>query len=291
MSDALSTQTVTYLGTKSGKGLGPGRQQRTGLGVGCWRMVPFRKLCSAFKTVFVDCLSDGSIRIFPCRELSRTQSQRQLIEVLESDVLGTVLVLDGELQLATVDENVFHTAIADEVVSNLRSSVRGCNVLVLGGGDGCAARELLLQERISKCVVVDYDQYVLNLFRSQSIGKVFRTSQTFVDRRLEARCSEATQFLEGSSLKWHATIVDLPDSYVMDRRRLSKLLKLVRQRLLPGGVLALQAGPARTVQEWLYHVLEECQLDLVATRTVRLLSFGEDWAIVVATLGTKRGRG
>jgi len=254
------------------------------VGVQEFRNVSLSKLCDAFTTVFVDQLSDGSIRIFPCRVITQTKSQRQLIEVIESDLLGTVLVLDGELQLASSDEDVYHLAITNAVALNTRKWAKGCRALVLGGGDGCAARELLNHGHIEKCVIVDFDQYVLNLFRSQSLGQIFRTLQTFHDTRVEVVCSDATSFLERNSAKWHAVIVDLPDYYVVNRRKFGELLSLVRRRLTSGGVLALQAGPSRTIQPWLYDVLQGCRLVIIATHTIRLLSFGEDWTIVVAQL-------
>ncbi len=252
------------------------------MGVQKYRNVALSKLLAASTVVFVDQLSDGSIRIIPCRVITQTKSQRQLIEVIESDLLGTVLVLDGELQISSRDEDVYHLAITNPVAFNTRKWEKGCRVLVLGGGDGCVARELLDHGHIEKCVIVDFDQNVINLFQSQSLGHIFRTLQTFHDTRVEVVCSDAISFLERNTTEWHAVIVDLPDYCVTDRQKYQELLSLIEQRLISDGVLALQAGPSRTIQPWLYAALQGCQLDVIATQTIRLLSFGEDWTIIVA---------
>ena len=84
------------------------------------------------------------------RTLHTERSQFQQIEVFESTFLGRVLALDGILQTSEVDEHVYHEMIVHPAMC---AAPRIDRVLVIGGGDGGTAREVLRHPGVKKCVM------------------------------------------------------------------------------------------------------------------------------------------
>ena len=71
------------------------------------------------------------------------------------------LFLDGDLQFASTDEHRYHEALVHPAVGRAPRSV-----LVLGGGDGLAAREVLRHASVERVVEVELDPAVLELART-----------------------------------------------------------------------------------------------------------------------------
>ena len=89
----------------------------------------------------------------------KTQSKFQKIEISDLDLLGRVLVLDDIIQLSELDCDVYHESFAHIPMSYLKNPQR---VLILGGGDGILAKELLKYDKL-KIDLVDIDPVVLNV--------------------------------------------------------------------------------------------------------------------------------
>ena len=64
------------------------------------------------------------------------------------------LFINGNQQLSTVDEIMYHEPLVHPLLK-LYPDPR--NVLILGGGDGCAAREILKYDKVEKITLVDLD--------------------------------------------------------------------------------------------------------------------------------------
>jgi len=74
------------------------------------------------------------------RVLATTKSRFQLIDLFHAPHLGFTLALDGIIQVAQSDEHIYHELLVHPaclLLPRVRSAI------ILGGGDGCAARELL----------------------------------------------------------------------------------------------------------------------------------------------------
>jgi len=94
-----------------------------------------------------------SIRIN--RQLFSTNSEFQRIDILESIDYGKILVSDGDLVFTEKDEFIYHEMIS-HVPMAVHPNVK--KVLVIGGGDGGAARELVKYREIEKIDVVEPDK-------------------------------------------------------------------------------------------------------------------------------------
>jgi len=87
------------------------------------------------------------------------QSKYQKIEIYQTEALGKILVLDGNIACAEEDEYVYHEMIAHVPVFAHRNPER---ILVIGGGDGGTVRELLRHHDIIEIDLVEIDENVIN---------------------------------------------------------------------------------------------------------------------------------
>lgn len=102
-----------------------------------------------------------SAELRECGILRDQQSAYQRIMVVETVSLGRALILDGAVQCAERDERGYAEFLAH--VPLLRSGARdyGLRVLILGGGDGHVAREVLRHPGVSALTLVDIDEGVV----------------------------------------------------------------------------------------------------------------------------------
>ena len=150
------------------------------------------------------------------------------------------LFLDGDLQLSTIDEYRYHEALVHPAMSATPNPKR---VLLLGAGDGMAAREVLKWPQVERLLLIDLDPEVVNLSRRHPFLK--RVNQGALENpRLEVRIADA--FLAAPALdeEFDVIIADFPDP---DRPILAKLYaegfyRRLLPRLAADGVLVTQAS-------------------------------------------------
>jgi len=102
-------------------------------------------------------------------------SKYQHIEVYETEDLGNMLVLDGAVQITENDNFIYHEMITYPA---LAVSKKSDNVLIIGGGDGGTAKEVLRFNREAKIDLVDIDERVIEVSKrffpdvSSSLDKI-----------------------------------------------------------------------------------------------------------------------
>ncbi|MBX3270678.1 MAG: polyamine aminopropyltransferase [Sandaracinaceae bacterium] len=132
-------------------------------------------------------------------------SPHQRIEIVETAALGRVLVLDGVFQTAERDERAYHELLAHPALCAARSIAR---VLVIGGGDGGTAREVLRHPEVERCVMVEIDRAVVEACRAHlpSIG-----GSAWSDPRLEVRFEDGARFVRECRERFDVVILDGSD--------------------------------------------------------------------------------
>ena len=152
----------------------------------------------------------------------------------------TRLYLDGGLQFSTRDEYRYTESL---VYPALGKGAR--SVLVLGGGDGLAARELLRQPGIEKIVQVELDPAVIELARTTLHDA---NGGALDNPRVQVVIDDAMNWLRAPerhpSEGFDAVIVDLPDpdTPVLGRLYSTEFYTLVAHALAPGGLMVVQSG-------------------------------------------------
>jgi len=146
------------------------------------------------------------------------------------------LYLDGGLQFSTRDEYRYTESL---VYPALGPGAR--SVLVLGGGDGLAARELLRQNEIQRIVQVELDPVVIELARTTMREA---NGGSLDDPRVHVVIDDAMRWLRGAEGGFDAVIVDLPDpdTPALGRLYSTEFYALVAHALAPGALMVVQAG-------------------------------------------------
>ncbi len=150
------------------------------------------------------------------------------------------LFLNGHQQLSTFDEALYHEPLVHPVVQ-LHTNPR--NVLILGGGDGAAARELLKYPSIEDITLVDLDPSVTRLAQSHPV-LVTINQGALNHERVSVVNADGFTFLEKVSGVYDIIIADFPDPRTVDLGRLysKEFYWLCRKALKPDGLMITQAG-------------------------------------------------
>jgi spermidine synthase len=146
---------------------------------------------------------------FPnARRLASVTSQWQQIEVWDTPQLGRLFTLDGRPMSSVGDEFIYHECMAHPIAL---AHPAPRTALVLGGGDGGAARQLLRHEGITRIVVAELDAEVVRLTR-EFLPQVH--GDAFDDPRVELVIGDAADFVAATAEHFDLVIFDLtpPDS-------------------------------------------------------------------------------
>ncbi|MGA4840600.1 polyamine aminopropyltransferase [Streptomyces sp. G45] len=166
----------------------------------------------------------------------------QEVVLTGGDRASLQLFLDGRLRVSGRDERRYHQAL-------VQPALRGgphARVLILGGGDGLAAAEVLRHFGVRRVDVVDGDPGLVDLARTDPAlsdlnGHVYR------DPRVHVRHADAFRWLRGPRPpRYDVVLSDLPDPGITASTKLyaQEFYGLVTRVLRPGGRLAVHAGPA-----------------------------------------------
>ncbi|MEJ5300667.1 MAG: polyamine aminopropyltransferase [Thermodesulforhabdaceae bacterium] len=149
------------------------------------------------------------------------------------------LYLDGHLQFSSYDEYRYHESLVHPAM--LASASRE-NVLILGGGDGLAAREVLKYRDVKNVTLVDIDPAITNLARTHPL-LVDLNDMSLKDPRVRVINDDAGAFLDRSPQIWDVIIIDLPDPRTPTLERLYSVefYRNCKRHLSRGGVMVTQA--------------------------------------------------
>ena len=131
------------------------------------------------------------------------------IVIAKSPVYGNVLFLDRELQSAQSDEALYHEHLVQPVM-NATADVREKRVLIVGGGEGATAREVLKwsPDSVKEVVWVDIDGGLVELCR-RYLG--WADDHVYNDSRLTYYAEDIRSFFSSDKSQYDVIILDLPD--------------------------------------------------------------------------------
>lgn len=163
------------------------------------------------------------------------RSRFQTIEIVLNRDYGRVLMLDGLVQTTERDEFYYHEMLVHPALS---SHPKPDRVLIVGGGDGGALREVL-KHPVKKAWMVEIDGEVIEACRKHFPW----LRPSFRDQRAEFVIADGNVFIEKTPETFDVIIVDSSDpvgpSTVLHAEAFYRKLKC---RLNPGGIIAAQAG-------------------------------------------------
>ncbi|WP_425246063.1 polyamine aminopropyltransferase [Streptomyces sp. NEAU-NA10] len=150
------------------------------------------------------------------------------------------LYLDGRLRVCGHDERRYHQALVHPAMNGPHT-----RVLILGGGDGLAAREVLTHPDAHRVDVVELDPALIRLARTDpTLSRL--NSHAYDDPRVHVTIADAFRRLrETPAGRYDVVIADLPDPGITASTKLysQEFYGLARRALRPGGRLVVHAGP------------------------------------------------
>jgi spermidine synthase len=167
------------------------------------------------------------------------QSKFQRI-VLTRDRDDLRLYLDGNLQFSSADEYRYHEALVHLPIAVGHVVPR--RVLLLGAGDGMAARELLKYDGIDEIVLVDLDPAMIALATTNSSISALN-GNSLTSPKVRVLTVDAFEYLQNNRQVFDMVVADLPDPNNNGLARLysKQFYRLVHRNLAPGGLFVTQA--------------------------------------------------
>ncbi|SMX30242.1 Spermidine synthase [Pelagimonas phthalicica] len=152
----------------------------------------------------------------------------------------TRLFLNHSIQFDSLDEHRYHEPLVHPVMA---LAPRRNNVLILGGGDGMAVREVLKYKDVETITLVDLDPRVTEIFRDHE-DLAALNAQSLSDPRVSIQNGDAWLFVEGSEQVFDVIIVDLPDpkNVALSKLYSRQFYGLLMERLSAQGLMVTQAG-------------------------------------------------
>jgi spermidine synthase len=156
---------------------------------------------------------------------------------------GFQLFLNGNLQFASADEYRYHEALVHPaMMASAASGHAPRKVLILGGGDGLAAREILAHPSVESVTLVDLDPAMTRLARRwMPLAQLNR--QSLNDPRVTIVNDDAMVWLRTAPGGWDVAIVDFPDpnGFGLGKLYTRSFYQLLAARIAPDGAVAVQA--------------------------------------------------
>lgn len=150
------------------------------------------------------------------------------------------LFLNHSIQFDSLDEYRYHEMLVHPAVG---LAPHAKSVLILGGGDGMAVREVLRHQNVTSVTLVDLDERVTTLFRDHSELAVLNDF-ALRDDKLTIVNQDAWQFALQSNATYDVIILDLPDPKTTALSKLysKEFYAALVERLSANGILVTQAG-------------------------------------------------
>ncbi|MEK7722073.1 MAG: MnmC family methyltransferase [Elusimicrobiota bacterium] len=233
---------------------------------------------------FVELFTPGELHAHRALKVLETSSTAfQEATLIKTHTFGKMLVIDNETQSSQYDEAFYHESL---VCPALLAHPAPKNALVLGGGEGATARDILNDRGIERVVMADIDYNILR-FAEKHLETWHRGS--FADPRLRLLAQDAKKCVENTSLKFDLIYSDLPspikggpacDLYTLEFYRSMKGI------MAPGGIFAMQAGPGTPLQfdlhPAIYNTLRRV-FRFTGSYTAFIPSYDMPWAYLYCT--------
>ncbi len=198
--------------------------------------VLFVLLVLLFKADWLTSLSEDELYADEIVYATSSPYQRILIT---NNAAGFQLFLNGNLQFSSADEYRYHEALVHPAMTAAQNAKR---VLILGGGDGLALREVLKYRDVAHVTLVDLDPKMTTL--SKKFAPLADLNhRSFSDPRVRVINDDAMIWIEQSRETFDAAIVDFPDpsSFSLGKLYTTRFYRLLRARLNPNGAVSVQA--------------------------------------------------
>ncbi len=220
-------------------------------------------------------------RFYGDRIVYKAQSDYQRVVVTAGPV-GARLFLNGNLQFHERDEYRYHEALVHPAMAAHGAPKK---VLVLGGGDGLAVREILRHPSVEQVTLVELDPHMTHLFAEQPRLRELNRD-ALRSPKLRIVNADAFGWLEQQRDFWDVIVIDFPDpsSYAIGKLYSTSFYQVADQHLAADGYAVIQTTSPLIARRSFWTVVATLEaVGLQATPYhAHVPSFGE-WGFVLAS--------
>jgi spermidine synthase len=172
---------------------------------------------------------------------------------------GFNLFLNGNLQFASGDEYRYHEALVHPAMMAAQEAMHRPpkKILILGGGDGLALREVLKHPSVEQVTLVDLDREMTSL--SAKFPPLSQLNQSsFLDPRVTVINDDAMVWLDGAPGGWDVAIVDFPDpnNFALGKLFTKRFYRSLIAKLAPDAAVSVQATSPLFARKSFWCVIE-----------------------------------
>jgi len=202
--------------------------------------------------------------------------------VVTAGPAGVRLFLNGNLQFHSRDEYRYHEALVHPAMAAFGAPRR---VLVLGGGDGMAVREVLKHPSVEQVTLVELDPQMTALFSTRPLLAALNGG-ALSSPKLKIVNSDAFTWLEQAGEMFDVIVVDFPDptNFALGKLYTTSFYQRLDQHLAAGGFAVVQTTSPLIARRSFWTVA--ATLDAVGFTSTpyhaHVPSFGE-WGFIIAS--------
>lgn len=250
------------------------------LGLKIKSVCAFLVLLLAF--VFADEILDFSEEKLYDENIIFTKSTPYQRIVLTHNKKDLKLYLNNNLQFNSSDEYRYHESLVHPALS-LATNID--NVLILGGGDGLAAREILKYPDVQHITLVDLDKDMTSMFQQNPI-LTHLNNNSLNHAKVKVINADAYIWLKTNQQKFDVAIVDFPDpsNYSVGKLYTKNFYETLKQSLTANAIVVIQSTSPYFAPKSFWCINNTLKTVFATTMPyhVYLPSFGE-WGYVMAT--------
>jgi spermidine synthase len=168
-------------------------------------------------------------------ESAQTHTSKQEVDIISSPYWKKMLFLDGTLQSTIMDEVIYHNALVHPLMDVLQNKEK---ILILGGGEGATAREVLRWTSVKGVVMVDYDKEFVDFIKIH--GSEWSMG-AFHDPRLSIQYQDAWLYMK-LGIQYNGIIIDLTDPDLKTEHWSELLMNVIDSVKLNKGGFVMNAG-------------------------------------------------
>jgi spermidine synthase len=191
------------------------------------------------------------------------------------------LYLNGNLQFSSRDEYRYHEALVHPAMGRVAKPAK---VLILGGGDGLAAREVLRHGDVKQVKLVDLDPEMTKLFSTSAMLTQLNKG-SLTDPRMTVINADGFRWLREAKGTYDVIIVDFPDpvDFSVGKLYTDSFYRELARVLAPGGMVAVQSTSPLVAPRAFWTVAKTMESVGLTTRAYHAYvpSFGE-WGFTLA---------
>lgn len=222
---------------------------------------------------------------FRGEKILEEQTRYQFLEIIENEEFGKILKLDNKFMTSEKDEFFYHESMVHPAAFALSNPK---NALIIGGGDGGLAKQLLKHSSIQKIIIAELDERVIEISK-EHLFKIHENS--FDNEKVEVVIGDGLKYIEETKEEFDLVFLDLTDidtpaKHLYNRECLEKISEVLSNN----GCLVMHLGAPITFDSVTEDVKKTIEtINNIYRRTsyygCYVPLYGSYWPMVVASHG------